>query len=97
MQTMVEIHTERIGGAEGSRNADQDVREVGKDAPVTRLIGVGQRGARHLALETHVVQLGAQRTETCFYIAQALPVSQLSRSEERRVGKECRSRWSPYH
>src|SRR2546429_2316220 len=23
--------------------------------------------------------------------------SQVSRSEERRVGKECRSRWSPYH
>ena len=21
----------------------------------------------------------------------------LERSEERRVGKECRSRWSPYH
>ena len=24
-------------------------------------------------------------------------ISCLSRSEERRVGKECRSRWSPYH
>src|SRR5260221_10750609 len=24
-------------------------------------------------------------------------VAQLQRSEERRVGKECRSRWSPYH
>ena len=24
-------------------------------------------------------------------------ISQLTRSEERRVGKECRSRWSPYH
>ena len=23
--------------------------------------------------------------------------SQMFRSEERRVGKECRSRWSPYH
>ena len=23
--------------------------------------------------------------------------TRLSRSEERRVGKECRSRWSPYH
>ena len=23
--------------------------------------------------------------------------AQASRSEERRVGKECRSRWSPYH
>src|SRR2546427_720926 len=26
-----------------------------------------------------------------------LPMIQDSRSEERRVGKECRSRWSPYH
>ena len=26
---------------------------------------------------------------------QNLPVTE--RSEERRVGKECRSRWSPYH
>ena len=25
------------------------------------------------------------------------PTNQLPRSEERRVGKECRSRWSPYH
>src|SRR2546429_443662 len=27
----------------------------------------------------------------------ALIASMLKRSEERRVGKECRSRWSPYH
>ena len=26
-----------------------------------------------------------------------LPALADSRSEERRVGKECRSRWSPYH
>ena len=25
------------------------------------------------------------------------PENPLTRSEERRVGKECRSRWSPYH
>ena len=25
------------------------------------------------------------------------PESDKPRSEERRVGKECRSRWSPYH
>ena len=24
-------------------------------------------------------------------------IKELARSEERRVGKECRSRWSPYH
>src|SRR3989449_3983931 len=27
----------------------------------------------------------------------ATGISGLQRSEERRVGKECRSRWSPYH
>ena len=27
----------------------------------------------------------------------AMPSRKASRSEERRVGKECRSRWSPYH
>ena len=27
----------------------------------------------------------------------AIGTGYLSRSEERRVGKECRSRWSPYH
>ena len=26
-----------------------------------------------------------------------VPVMKQLRSEERRVGKECRSRWSPYH
>src|SRR3712207_6866528 len=27
----------------------------------------------------------------------AILIGRCSRSEERRVGKECRSRWSPYH
>ena len=27
----------------------------------------------------------------------SLPGEPANRSEERRVGKECRSRWSPYH
>ena len=41
-----------------------------------------QRAARHVpAAEQHVLE---EKTEEC-------------RSEERRVGKECRSRWSPYH
>ena len=30
-------------------------------------------------------------------LRQALIRAFITRSEERRVGKECRSRWSPYH
>ena len=33
-------------------------------------------------------------SKACFGID---TVVHLARSEERRVGKECRSRWSPYH
>ena len=31
------------------------------------------------------------------WVALAGPATNILRSEERRVGKECRSRWSPYH
>src|SRR5215813_7656762 len=31
------------------------------------------------------------------WLATAAPAERRGRSEERRVGKECRSRWSPYH
>ena len=39
---------------------------------------------------------------TCVFIEHAHSVVDITRmpgwrSEERRVGKECRSRWSPYH
>ena len=30
-------------------------------------------------------------------VAEETTKSGIVRSEERRVGKECRSRWSPYH
>ena len=38
--------------------------------------------------------------ETEFYQNQSFALTHVTndfRSEERRVGKECRSRWSPYH
>ena len=47
-----------------------------------------------------------QRTEICnlldkldgkLTVIESSDTINLSRSEERRVGKECRSRWSPYH
>ena len=36
------------------------------------------------------------RQEILLKLFQAIPKFKI-RSEERRVGKECRSRWSPYH
>src|SRR3712207_9300961 len=50
-------------------------------------------GADYLLENTEVVV--AVHEGTPLYVE--LPVTLELRSEERRVGKECRSRWSPYH
>src|SRR3989475_5079130 len=36
-------------------------------------------------------------TDTTNDVANSVQIATDTRSEERRVGKECRSRWSPYH
>ena len=43
-----------------------------------------------------VIVVHGQRLHALAHYAAPLP-ARLLRSEERRVGKECRSRWSPYH
>src|SRR5256885_3611168 len=63
-----------------------------------------------LALRRIVVKAESELISRCWQVRRRLilPVAQererktwkgsrLLRSEERRVGKECRSRWSPYH
>src|SRR2546425_12647889 len=49
----------------------------------------GNKRAGHAAMETFLVMNG-------YEVAASVDASE-QRSEERRVGKECRSRWSPYH
>ena len=50
---------------------------------------------KRLLHEAHRIGLGAQFGGKA--LAHNVRVIHLCRSEERRVGKECRSRWSPYH
>ena len=41
--------------------------------------------------------LGISLKEVPHFIEFGIAYGDAERSEERRVGKECRSRWSPYH
>ena len=55
---------------------------------------------RFSSIEDHIDQYEAGFTSQFEHLVQRierLESRQESRSEERRVGKECRSRWSPYH
>ena len=42
-------------------------------------------------------QMGKTKGDAVKVLDQVRFATKLTRSEERRVGKECRSRWSPYH
>jgi len=60
---------------------------------VRRLTLEAERGSRSL------LEVASQDNELREYLKKFTPDERriLERSEERRVGKECRSRWSPYH
>ena len=54
------------------------------------------KGYKELVKQFETVNsLVSAGTEKINFYAQAM--NNMTRSEERRVGKECRSRWSPYH
>ena len=58
--------------------------------------GVNALGAAQVkSVSVGSVKLDAA-DDKCLAVANAMN-ELMSRSEERRVGKECRSRWSPYH
>src|SRR2546425_11027996 len=54
-------------------------------------VAVGKRCGRHLTAQRFINKRLADAARRYRVVVR------LKRSEERRVGKECRSRWSPYH
>ena len=51
----------------------------------------------HEGRESAIRNLNVQPNEQILEVGVGTGLALPMRSEERRVGKECRSRWSPYH
>ena len=77
VQAVVQIHADRIGGIQRPGDADQAPARSRRRCASLRVVGVGQRGARHAAAEAHVVELASQRAQAGLDVAKALPISQL--------------------
>ena len=76
-RALIQIDADRIVHIERASDRDQNLRKVGVDPPVARFVRIGQRRACHLAAESHVIELAADRTKARFDVAQALAVGQL--------------------
>src|SRR5712692_9579271 len=74
VQTLLQIDANRIAGMQRPGDGDQNLREVGVDPPVACFVGISQGRARHLAAESHVVELAADGTKARFDVAKTLAV-----------------------
>ena len=71
-----ELLRERARAAE-QRRPHESLGEVGIDAPVACLVGVGQRRSRDTGTQPDVIQRGLHCAETRFNVAQALSIGEL--------------------
>lgn len=82
---LFEVDTQGFARIELPGPSNEDGREIAVDAPVAFLIGLGQRVAGDRAANACVVQLGLQRVQTDFDVAQAGPVGQLSKGHAEKL------------
>ena len=75
----LEMNSEFVVGIETASDGDQQLREVGINAPVAHLICIGQSIARNLAAKAHVIEFGRSHTEASLDISQAFAIGQLSK------------------
>src|SRR3712207_8316297 len=77
--------------------AEDGIRDIGVTGVQTCALPICERGRARLE---RLLPRRADRVLAEALVDPAVPDGvpvDLDRSEERRVGKECRSRWSPYH
>src|SRR3712207_9077837 len=83
--------------ASGTLNLKRFEQRAGETLVLGELLDRTVR-IKELDRTAHVVDAGIEQTRTGEWVLSRLAVQEPGRrSEERRVGKECRSRWSPYH
>ena len=68
------------------KEAERSIREM--KIKLSKYTGDKSEQTKHLSNLDNLLNLAHK---------QAIDLDTYERSEERRVGKECRSRWSPYH
>ena len=56
---------------------NKGVGEIGIDAPIAHLVGVGQRAPRDLAPDAHVIEFGFLGAQTGLDVSEALAVGEL--------------------
>src|ERR1039457_7675471 len=102
MDTIGIIGVGLLGSAIAARLTAAGYGVLGYDLLPERRLGVGS--AQEVADKCRTIMLCLPTSDVVAEVLAAIKLTPgttiidcTTRSEERRVGKECRSRWSPYH
>ena len=74
-----EVETQILVDIQPSRLGDQALGQLRVNAPVARLVGIGQRRAPHRIAEAHGIEFRGLHRQAGFDVAQAFPVDQLGK------------------
>ena len=83
-----------VGVIHGQDSEDADTPSIGLRADMDALPMEEQTNLAYASKQSNRMHACGHDGHTTMLLGAA---EYLARSEERRVGKECRSRWSPYH
>ena len=81
----LEVGEERVFGVKRGGLSDEDLSEVGKDAPITLFVGIGQRAAGGRLAETGVIKFWTEGGQTGFDVTETFAPSELGESEYEEV------------
>ena len=95
---IVSIHTSRPGFVIGKKGSDIEKikKKLSKISNSQITLNIKEVKKQELNAFLVAENISQQLVKRIAY-RRAMKRAMQSRSEERRVGKECRSRWSPYH
>jgi hypothetical protein len=85
---VVQIDADRIFDVQRSGDAHKVLGEIGEDAPVVSLVGVGQSRTGNPAAESHVIELAAYRAQASLNVAETVAVSELSKGHRQQLSQQ---------
>src|SRR3990170_3186320 len=81
----VEVDAEVVAQIELFGSLDEDLSEVGVDAPVALVVGMGEIAVGDRAVNAHVVEFGLHHAQTRFDFAQTVAVGQLGERHDPKL------------
>lgn len=78
MDRVSQFHSKTVARVERARHVNEAQREVARDAPVARLVGIGERTPGDITADAEVVELGRMG-------AQTLPKRQLREGQDQEL------------